>query len=95
MNFNLLDRDTSTGSQSVEVFSLINPPPEGPGSRGEDLGRIRVPAPGVAEWVMAYGGMPEFPCPAGELIGFEFVGVGDQVTIQWDIGVSGPTVQVL
>ncbi|KAH8429375.1 uncharacterized protein LDX57_007039 [Aspergillus melleus] len=64
-------------------------------SRDEHIGRIKVAAPGVAEWVMSYDGYPEFDCPAGEMAGFEFVGVNDQVAIRWDIGVTGPRVQVL
>ncbi|KAI9039293.1 uncharacterized protein KD926_009735 [Aspergillus affinis] len=63
--------------------------------RDEHAGRIKVAAPGVAEWVMSYDGYPEFDCPAGKLAGFEFVGVNDQVAIRWDIGVTGPRVQVL
>lgn len=109
LDFNLWGRDTSTGSQTMEVFSLLDPAGAASvsaeasralavrlaQSRDKDLGRIRVPAPGTAEWVMAYYGMPEFPCPAGQLIGMEFVGVGDDVTVQWDIGVTGPIVRVL
>ncbi|PLB51281.1 hypothetical protein P170DRAFT_425526 [Aspergillus steynii IBT 23096] len=64
-------------------------------SRDEHVGRIKVTAPGVADWIMSYGGYPEFDCPAGEMAGFEFVGVSDEVAIRWDIGVTGPRVQVL
>ncbi|KAF9892698.1 hypothetical protein FE257_001100 [Aspergillus nanangensis] len=64
-------------------------------SRDKHVGRIHTPAPGPAEWIQSYEGYPEFDCPAGQIIGFEFVGVGDAVTLQWDIGVTGPTVQVV
>ncbi|RJE24492.1 hypothetical protein PHISCL_03184 [Aspergillus sclerotialis] len=108
--FELWARDTSTGSQTVDVFSTIDPPSSQSmsvaeaskalvmkmtQSRGEHMGRIKVPAPGTAEWIQSYHGMPEFPCPAGQLMGWEFVGVGEDITLQWDIGVTGPTVQVL
>lgn len=90
--FDLGDTDTSTGTETVDVFSNIN----APGWRGQQLGRIHVPAPGDADWIMSFHGMPEFPCPAaGQEMGLEFVGVGDVVTMQWDIGVTGPRVQVL
>lgn len=109
--FDLLDRDVSTGSQNVDVFSIIDPPGSQPQavsddasralalqltqSRGQQLGRIHVTAPGEADWIMSFHGYPEFPCPAGQLMGVEFVGVGDAVTMRWDIGVTGPRVQVL
>lgn len=64
-------------------------------SRDEHVGRISVSAPGTADWVLAYQGYPEFDCPAGQIVGFEFVGVGDEVAIRWDIGVTGPRVQIL
>lgn len=112
--FSLWDRDTSTGSETVDIFSTIDPPSsmstesrhvstaeaskalatKMTQSRGEQLGRIKVPAPGTAEWIQSYHGMPEFPCPAGQLVGYEFVGVGEDITMQWDIGVTGPTVWV-
>lgn len=95
--FELWDRDTSTGSQTVDVFSTINPPTyQSPAySRDQHMGRIKVPVPGQAQWIQSYHGMPEFPCPAGQLMGWEFVGAGEAITLQWDIGVTGPTVQVL
>ncbi|KAA8648090.1 hypothetical protein EYZ11_006164 [Aspergillus tanneri] len=64
-------------------------------SRDVHTGRIKVTAPGQAEWVLSYDGYPEFDCPAGTMAGFEFVGVYDEVAIRWDIGVTGPRVQVL
>ncbi|KAL2851560.1 hypothetical protein BJY01DRAFT_244894 [Aspergillus pseudoustus] len=89
--FDLWDRDVSTGSQTADVFTSIEP-----GRRDQHVGRIWVPKPGAAEWVFTLGGrVPEFACPAGELIGFEFVGVSDAVEIRWDIGVTGPRVLVL
>ncbi|KAF7590362.1 hypothetical protein BBP40_002965 [Aspergillus hancockii] len=63
-------------------------------SRDRHVGRIRVTAPGTAEWVMSYEGYPTFECPAGQMVGFEYVGVNDAVAIRWDIGVTGPRVQV-
>ncbi|KAL2808256.1 hypothetical protein BJX63DRAFT_424772 [Aspergillus granulosus] len=88
--FDLWDRDVSTGSQTADVFTSVSP-----GRRDQHVGRIKVPKPGSAEWIYTFGDVPEFECPAGELIGFEFVGVGDAVEIRWDIGVTGPRVLVL
>ncbi|EIT74523.1 hypothetical protein AO1008_05148 [Aspergillus oryzae 100-8] len=86
--------DSDTGSVSLqsvskEVADVIVQ------SRDEHVGRISVSAPGTADWVLAYQGYPEFDCPAGQIVGFEFVGVGDEVAIRWDIGVTGPRVQIL
>lgn len=85
----LWDRDVSTGSQTADVFNSVNP-----GTRGEYVGRVRLPKPGSAEWISSSDKAPEFPCPAGALIGFEFVGAGDEVAVRWDIGATGPRVQV-
>lgn len=86
----LWDRDVSTGTQTADVFNTVNP-----GNRGEYLGRVHLPKPGSAEWISSSENAPEFPCPAGALIGFEFVGAGDEVAVRWDIGATGPRVQVL
>ncbi|KAI9375593.1 hypothetical protein BJX61DRAFT_539609 [Aspergillus egyptiacus] len=88
--FDLWDRDVSTGTQTADVFTSVRP-----GNRDQHVGRLYLPKPGAAEWVFAYRGLPDFDCPAGELIGFEFVGVGDEVGIRWDIGVTGPRVLVV
>ncbi|GAB1201184.1 hypothetical protein BDV32DRAFT_158256 [Aspergillus pseudonomiae] len=83
------DSGASLQSVSKQVAEVIVQ------SRDEHVGRIHVPKPGTADWVLAYQGYPEFDCPAGQMIGFEFVGVNDRVEIRWDIGVTGPRVQVL
>ncbi|GES66510.1 hypothetical protein ATEIFO6365_0015005500 [Aspergillus terreus] len=64
-------------------------------SRDKHVGRIRVTAPGTANWIQSYQGYPEFECPAGQMVGFEFVGAGDNMSLRWDIGVTGPRVQVV
>ncbi|KAL4892235.1 hypothetical protein BDV59DRAFT_202751 [Aspergillus ambiguus] len=64
-------------------------------SRDKHVGRIHITAPGTADWIQTYEGYPEFECPAGQVVGFEFVGVGDDVSVRWDIGVTGPRVQVV
>lgn len=105
--FDLWDRDVSTGSQQLDVFSVNNPPTSPfttasitnenrpAWNRDQQRGRIMVKKPGTAEWIMSYSGWPEFDCPAGMVMGLEFVGVGDAVAVRWDIGVTGPRVQVL
>lgn len=108
LHFELWDRDVSTGSMELDVFTYTDPP-EDPselarllGSGGAEVkgrdghaGRVKVPKPGVAEWIMSYDGWPTVPCPAGERIGIEYVGVGDRVEVRWDIGVTGPTFRIL
>ncbi|KAE8395811.1 hypothetical protein BDV23DRAFT_193600 [Aspergillus alliaceus] len=83
------DSTASLQSVSKEVADVIVQ------ARDEHVGRIRVPAPGTADWVLAYQGYPEFECGGERMVGFEFVGVNDAVEIRWDIGVTGPRVQVL
>ncbi|EEP82197.1 predicted protein [Uncinocarpus reesii 1704] len=103
--FDLWDRDVSTGSHQMDVFSVLNPPGQftvasiptvrPASSRDKHKGRIEVQKPGSANWLMAYDGYPQFPCPVGEVMGIEFVGVGDRVEIRWDIGVTGPRIRPL
>jgi hypothetical protein len=106
--FELWDRDVSTGTQTLDVFTWSDPPSglrtfsvadiaewAEAKSRDNHVGRILVPKPGNATWIMAYQGWPKIPCPAGQLIGVEYVGVGDRVEVRWDIGVTGPRFRVL
>ncbi|KAL2111721.1 hypothetical protein VUR80DRAFT_9442 [Thermomyces stellatus] len=95
------DRDISTGSQTLDVFTYNNLP-EDVGTlanileRDTQAGRIKALTDRKeAEWIESYDGWPTIPCPAGETIGIEYVGVGDEVEVQWDIGVTGPRFQVL
>lgn len=100
--FELDDDDTSEGTKTMDVFNWTNPEDlenlvSGKAvkkvqtkSRDEHAGRILVSAPGTATWIMNYGEWPSIPCPAGELIGIEFVGVGDEVEVAWVPGVTGP-----
>ncbi|SPO07244.1 uncharacterized protein DNG_09938 [Cephalotrichum gorgonifer] len=97
------DRDTSTGSQRLDVFTYNNPPADASGiqallktkERNEHAGRIIASFDEEAVWEQSYDGWPIIPCPAGERIGIEYVGVGDAVVVQWDIGVTGPRLQIL
>ncbi|KAE8355477.1 hypothetical protein BDV28DRAFT_146149 [Aspergillus coremiiformis] len=108
--FDLGADDISTGSQQVDVFTATKPTGalaesdlrsvsrQVDGivwSRDAHVGRISVAAPGSARWILASLGYPGFDCPAGRVVGFEFVGVNDQVAMQWDTEVSGPRVRVL
>ncbi|PGH35402.1 hypothetical protein GX50_01740 [[Emmonsia] crescens] len=61
-------------------------------SRDIHQGRISVQVPGSAVWIQSFHGYPEFDCPAGKLLGLEYVGVNDEVAIRWDIGVTGPII---
>ncbi|KAL2693496.1 hypothetical protein Neosp_000056 [[Neocosmospora] mangrovei] len=106
--FELWDRDVSTGTQTLDVFTWSDPPRglrtfsvadiakwAEAKSRDNHVGRILVPKPGNATWIMSYQGWPKIPCPAGQLIGVEYVGVGDRVEVRWDIGVTGPRFRIL
>ncbi|MBE3044990.1 hypothetical protein IMZ48_21010, partial [Candidatus Bathyarchaeota archaeon] len=96
------DRDTTTGSRLLDVFTYNNLPGDNVEAlklrvleRDEHAGRIEAEFVEEAEWVLQYDGWPVIDCPAGETIGIEYVGVGDEVVVQWDIGVTGPRFQVL
>lgn len=94
------DRDTSEGSETMDVFTYNNLPSDVSTfadvmERDIHVGRISVPLGEEAEWKDAYHGWPKIPCPAGKIIGVEYVGAGDEIEVQWDIGVSGPTFHVL
>jgi hypothetical protein len=101
--FELWDRDISTGTQTLDVFTYTDPPATAvelvtvAAFKGRDhhAGRIQVPKPGNATWVMSYDGWPTIPCPAGEVLGIEYVGAGDAVEVRWDIGVTGPRFRVI
>ncbi|KAM5386454.1 hypothetical protein ACJZ2D_000417 [Fusarium nematophilum] len=106
--FELWDRDVSTGTKTLDVFTYSDPPQAAKAfsaadaarwasikSRDNHVGRIKVPKPGNATWEMSFQGWPKIPCPAGQLIGVEYVGVGDNVKVRWDIGVTGPRFRVL
>lgn len=105
--FELWGRDVSTGSKTLDVFTYSNPPMPvqafstadvvelvSTKSRDNHVGRILAPKPGNATWVMAFSGWPRIPCPAGQLIGIEYVGVNDAVAVRWDIGVTGPRFRI-
>lgn len=95
------DRDKSTGSQTLDVFTYNNLPQETKAlaeilERDEHAGRIKALTDRAeAQWILSYDGYPIIDCPAGESIGIEYVGVGDAVEVQWDIGVTGPRFRVL
>lgn len=106
--FELWDRDVSTGTKKLDVFTYSDPPSiarefsaadvaewASIRSRDNHVGRIVAPKPGNATWEMSYHGWPRISCPAGQLIGVEYVGVGDNVEVRWDIGVTGPRFNVI
>ncbi|KAF5263134.1 hypothetical protein FOXYS1_6127 [Fusarium oxysporum] len=90
--FELWDRDVSTGIKTLDVFTYSDPP----------TGPRAFSAADAANWAStksrgnhSYQGWPKIPCPAGQLIGVEYVGVGDRVQVRWDIGVTGPRFKVV
>lgn len=98
LRFDTSAGDTSKGSQQLDVYSVINPPTwpiQSPFSRDQHRGRIYVLVSGTAQWVQGYNGYPEFDCPVNKRIGYEFVGVYDYDIIDWNVGSTGPRIEVL
>ncbi|SPO06293.1 uncharacterized protein DNG_08982 [Cephalotrichum gorgonifer] len=99
--FSLWERDVSTGSHTLDLFTYSDPPQSLAvlsaelESRDKHVGRIIAPTAAIAEWVQAYEGYPSIPCPAGQTLGIEFVGVGDAVQVQWGIGSTGPSFTIV
>ncbi|CAI4213650.1 unnamed protein product [Parascedosporium putredinis] len=92
LRFELWDRDVPPNPNTVSVEEgIAQLTAAAVKSRDHHVGRIVAPKPGNATWVQAYDGWPSIPCPAGQLIAVEYVGVGDNVEVRWDIGVTGPT----
>ena len=104
LRIDLWNRDVSTGSQQADVFSWIGPLPNTlnvakvdeirPFSRGVQKGRITLPKPGQSQWIQQYDGYPEFPCPQ-ELMAIEFVSAGQELALRWDIGATGPRIELV
>ncbi|KAF3481215.1 uncharacterized protein GIQ15_03974 [Arthroderma uncinatum] len=98
LRFDTAAGDISKGSQQLDIFSVINPPTwplQNSFSRDQHRGRIYVPLPGQAQWIQGYNGYPEFDCPVNQLFGFEFVGVYDYDIVDWNVGSTGPRIEVL
>lgn len=103
LNFKLGEEDVSKGTKTMDIFTWTNPGDlealiagttinneMSIKSRNQQAGRVIVSAPGNAEWTMSYNGWPSIPCPAGELIGIEYVGAGEGVEVGWESGSTGP-----
>ncbi|KAK3291403.1 uncharacterized protein B0H64DRAFT_244917 [Chaetomium fimeti] len=94
------DRDHSTGSQTLDVFTYSDPPRVlsdfAAELKGRDVhvGRIVAPLQDNATWIQSYHGYPVIDCPAGQYLGFQYVGVDDAVEVRWDIGVTGPRFRI-
>lgn len=94
------DRDHSTGSQTLDVFTYTDPPEAlsalADEVKGRDLhvGRIKAPLQANATWLETYHGYPTIDCPSGQRLGIQYVGVNDAVEIRWDIGVTGPRFRI-
>ena len=99
-------RDTSDGSERMDIFIYKNLPGGAAPTkktvsvkeRDEHVGRIHAPlgeAGDDATWEQAYEGWPEIDCPAGETLGLEFVGVGDEINVKWTETKTGPSFRVL
>lgn len=97
------DRDHSTGTQTLDVFTYTDLPEVLSGSddlalgilgRDVHVGRVVAPLQANATWIQSYNGYPTIDCPAGQRLGLQYVGVGDAVEVRWDIGVTGPRFRI-
>lgn len=94
------DRDHSTGTQTLDVFTYTDPPSDlsalASAVMGRDIhvGRIVATLQANATWTQSYYGYPTIDCPAGRQLGFQYVGAGDAVEVRWDIGVTGPRFRI-
>ncbi|SPO07017.1 uncharacterized protein DNG_09711 [Cephalotrichum gorgonifer] len=94
------DRDHSTGTQTLDVFTYTDPPQALAAlaveikSRDVHVGRIVAPLQANATWTQSYHGYPTIDCPAGARLGLQYVGAGDAVEVRWDIGVTGPRFRI-
>lgn len=94
------DRDHSTGTKTLDVFTYTDPPKvlsdfvaELKG-RDVHVGRVVTPLQANATWTQSYYGYPTIDCPAGQQLGLQYVGAGDAVEVRWDIGVTGPRFRI-
>jgi hypothetical protein len=89
--FNLDATATATGTTQFDLFSSLNPATQStiswpPGNeRNQFMGRLQAVVPGEANYVADVGPTTgaSFPCPYGGKFGYELVGAGDQVDIEW------------
>jgi hypothetical protein len=93
--------DSATGSQRADVFTSLAPAvtdtttwPQG-NLRDQDFGRFVAVPGGSATWEQIFNGAPQFPCPAGQLLAGELVGVYDVDHIEWDIQTGGPQINLV
>jgi hypothetical protein len=98
LRFRLAAADVCAGSRKLDVFTALRPvagcpTAQWPPNSGRDrhLGRMDVRAGGWATWEAKYGTYltEPTPCPHGVTLGMEFVGVYDDVDIEWSNPLTG------
>jgi hypothetical protein len=90
-----------TGTATFDVYTSLAPADHSTVSwpsgnlRDQYVGRMQAVKPGSAVWLDGYPQEGKaFPCPAGQLLAGELVGVGDSVDVQWDGIGEGPYIRV-
>lgn len=100
-HFYLDAASTLSGSEQFDVFSSLAPAagstttwPQG-NQRDQYIGRMAASVPGEATWESGFPQLwKSFPCPFGEQLGAELVGVSDQDDIEWlDSSTVGPYIR--
>jgi len=101
LNFFLNKQAALSGSRTFDVFSSLAPAttsavtwPNG-NLRDQQLGRMTAVKGGDATVSTDAPNKLSFPCPQGQLLGGELVGVNDQVNIEWVQNVAGPYIVVV
>lgn len=91
---------TLGGSKQFDVFTSLAPATASTQSwpsgnlRDQHIGRMTATKPGYATWVDGIGASAKtFPCPFGQTLGGELVGVNDVDEITWNAASSGPYIR--
>ena len=95
-----LQIDACTAPKEIDIFTTL-PLQLATGSsdgnhRDQFVGRFVVRGHKIAFWELTTDRGPEFPCPAGDIIGYELVGVSNMGELTWRIdGAFGPAMSRL
>lgn len=98
----LFETEASNTPKRVDVFTSLQPTtgsgskPSGSNNRDDFVGRFVVNDHDIAYWELVSAKGPEFPCPSGEIVGYELVGVYNMGELTWCVETgSGPMIELL
>ena len=87
-----LKTDTCTAPKEIDIFTILPPgyelPPETTSyenRRDQFVGRFVVRGHRIAYWELTSNRGPEFPCPNGDAVGYELVGVDNMGELTWRV----------